>query len=212
VSKRSFRRLAVVAGAALAVGSMAPAMAVRIDAGAGAEAEVDPTMVVNDVVNITGALPLPGLGALPIPTYTQLNGTLLTAGGLGLAGLGIGAGVANNAVNNADNIVAALDLGGLLPECGLVAVASCNTGGSGNVVIPVQVAGNHILSEGIDVAALNNPLAIVNVANGFGGFGLPLGVADVTETVFGLTGGLTGLLDVTATGDVNIIAGLLASL
>jgi hypothetical protein len=188
VSKRSFRRLAVVAGAALAVGSMAPAMAVRIDAGAGAEAEIDPTMVVNDVVNITGALPLPELGDLPIPSYTQLNGTLLTAGGLGLAGLGIGAGVANNAVNNADNIVAALDLGGLLPECGLVAVASCNTGASGNVVIPVQVAGN------------------------IGGFGLPLGVSDVTETVFGLTGGLTGLLDVTATGDVNVIAGLLASL
>ena len=54
MSKRSFRRLAVVAGAALAVGSMAPAMAVRVDAGAGAAAEVDPTMVVNDVVNITG--------------------------------------------------------------------------------------------------------------------------------------------------------------
>jgi hypothetical protein len=73
------------------------------------------------------------------------------------------------------------------------------------VAIPVHVAGNDILSEGIDVAA------IFNVANGFGGFGLPLGVGDVSETVFGLASGLTGLLDVTATGDVNVIAGLLAS-
>ena len=56
MSKRSFRRLAVVAGAALAVGSMAPAMASRIDAGAGAGAgaSVDPGALITD---ITGSVP-----------------------------------------------------------------------------------------------------------------------------------------------------------
>jgi hypothetical protein len=181
VSKRSFRRLAVVAGAALAVGSMAPAMAVRIDAGAGAEAEIDPTMVVNDVVNITDALPLPGLSALPIPTYTQLNGTVITVAGIGagtaLAGGGLGAGIVDNVLDHATLL--GLGLGGSLlgADCGLVAVASCNTTPVVDADIPVNAAGLNVLGGGI------------------------------------LTGGpLGGLLDISAVGNVNVLAGLLASL
>lgn len=41
MSKRSYRRLAVVAGAALAVGSMAPALAARVDADADVVVPVD---------------------------------------------------------------------------------------------------------------------------------------------------------------------------
>lgn len=181
MSKRSFRRLAVVAGAALAVGSMAPALAVRVDAGAGAEAEVDPTMVVNDVVNMTGALPLPELGDLPIPTYAQVNGTLFgvsgVAAGTVLAGGGLAADIDDNALDHAT--ILGLGLGGSLlgADCGLAAVASCNTSPVVDADIPVNAAGLNVLGGGI------------------------------------LNGGLPGgLLDVTVDGNVNVLAGLLASL
>lgn len=61
MSKRSYRRLAVVAGAALAVGSMAPAMAVRVDGAgvAGANASVE-TVDVNDLLPQSVNIPLPG--------------------------------------------------------------------------------------------------------------------------------------------------------
>jgi hypothetical protein len=57
VSKRSHRRLAVVAGAALALGSMAPALAVRVDGDA--EASVDLESLLGDVSG--DALGLDGL-------------------------------------------------------------------------------------------------------------------------------------------------------
>lgn len=207
MSKRSYRRLAALTGAALAVGSITPAMALRLDGGAGAGAEVDPEMIVNDVVNITGALPLPELGELPVPSYTQVNGTVLTLGALGLGGT---FGVANNAVNNADNIVAAFDLGGILPDCGLVAVASCNTSpASGNVALPVSLDGVNVLGGGIlnntgdlgvgVLAPIAAPVA-ANVGNVLSGNNLlGLGLLD---------GGLGGILD----ADVSVLAGVLASL
>ena len=218
MSKRSFRRLAVVAGAALAVGSMAPAMAVRVDAGAGAAAEVDPTMVVNDVVNITGALPLPELGDLPIPSYTQVNGTLFAISGIGagtvLAGGGLGAGIVDHVLDHATLL--GLGLGGSLlgADCGLVAVASCNTTPVVDADIPVDAAGLNVLGGGI----LNNsgdlglgvlaPIAVPVVANVLNG-----GVLDGGILNSGLLGGpLGGLLDITADGNVNVLAGLLASL
>ena len=183
MSKRSFRRLAVVAGAALAVGSMAPALAVRIDAGAGAEAEIDPTMVVNDVVNITGALPLPELSdANGLVDNVLDHATLL---GLGLGGSLLGA------------------------DCGLVAVASCNTTPVVDADIPVNAAGLNVLGGGI----LNNtgdlglgviaPIAVPVVASVLDGGILNAGL---------LGGPLGGLLDVAAAGNVNVLAGLLASL
>jgi len=49
VSKRSYRRLAVVAGAALAVGSMAPALAARVDSAGTADLSVD-TVDVNSIL------------------------------------------------------------------------------------------------------------------------------------------------------------------
>jgi hypothetical protein len=151
VSKRSFRRLAVVAGAALAVGSMAPAMAARIDAGAGAGAgaSVDPSALITD---ITGTLP----STLPVavPTYTQVNGTVFGLGGLGLAGVGLGGSILNTVLGHGDfltdnildhvTLLAGDDLGG---DCGLVAVASCN--GNTVVGVPVNASGTNVLGGGI---------------------------------------------------------------
>jgi hypothetical protein len=157
VSKRSLRSLAVVAGAALAFGSMAPAMAARLDVIGGAAVEVDPTAIVTSL-----PVALPTLPALP--SYTQLNGTLL---GLGALGLGGGTLLTGTALGGVQGIVgtALLGLGGLGGDCGLVAALSCNTGSP--VTIPVNV-----LSDGAigDIAA---PVSVdvENILNG--GLGLP---------------------------------------
>lgn len=195
MSKRSYRRLAVVAGAALAVGSMAPAMAARLDAGAGASADVDPALVVNDVTAILGTLPLPlpELGELPIPTYTQLNGTLLGVGGLGLGAVGLAGITANGLVDNVlDHVVIAT--GGLSGDCGLVSVLSCNTAPT-TVAVPVNASG--ILAGGI----------LSNTGDVLGGdiLGGDLLGGD-------LLGGLGGILNLSGGANVNVIAGLLGSL
>jgi hypothetical protein len=109
VSKRSYRRLAVVAGAALAVGSMAPAMAVRVNAtGAGtAGAEVETI----DVGNVLGSVQ----SNIALPTNLATN----AIGGL------------QTTVNRATPVLLA-DIFGLLDnvECvadaGLTATAALN--------------------------------------------------------------------------------------
>ncbi|HEV8623872.1 MAG TPA: hypothetical protein VG034_05390 [Acidimicrobiia bacterium] len=64
MSKRSYRRLAVVAGAALALGSMAPAMATRV--GGDADAEVSA-----DTINVSSLLS--GVQSNQLPTGLVLN-------------------------------------------------------------------------------------------------------------------------------------------
>jgi hypothetical protein len=78
VSKRSYRRLAVVAGAALACGTMAPAMAARVSAGEGAGATASVNTV--DISDVTGLLPLNQqvLGGLGLGGDLVLGGLQLT--------------------------------------------------------------------------------------------------------------------------------------
>lgn len=205
MSKRSYRRIAVVAGAALAIGSMAPAMAARIDADAGAELEADPTMVISDVVNITDALPIPAVPALPaLPTFTQVSGTIVTTGMLGNLLLGTTFGGLNTVVGTAVGGLG--DLGG---DCGLVAVASCNTASLVDASIPVNASGileggilNNTGDLGLGVfapVAANVAAPVVATVGGLFGGGLPLGLLD-------------GLLNVEADGSVNVLASVLGSL
>lgn len=214
MSKRSFRRLAVVAGAALAIGSMAPAMAVRVDA----DAEVDTDAVITDVVNITDALPIPAVPALPalpaLPSITQVNGTILTTGVLANGLLGTGFGGLNTLLGTAVG-----GLGLLGGDCGLVAVASCNATPLVNAQVPVNAAlpvnAAGILQGGI----LNNTgdLGLGVLAPITANVAAPV-VATVGGILGGdllggdLLGGLGGLLDVSAEGNVNVLAGLLGSL
>lgn len=212
MSKRSYRRLAVVAGAALAVGSMAPAMAVRIDAGAGAEAEIDPAGLVTE---LTGALPVE-LPDVALPTVGELNGTVITLGGLGLAGVGMAGAQVNGLVDNVLDHVT-LATAGLGGDCGLVAVASCNAEPAVSAAVPVNVLGLNVLRDGIlnnggdlglgvlgpitaDVAAPIIAPVAANVGNILDG--------GVLNGLGGL--GLGGLLDVDASA--NVLANVLAVL
>jgi hypothetical protein len=161
VSKRSFRRFAVVAGAALALGSMAPAMAQRVDVSGVADVDVSvdglgtPGAGAADVSYLTGLLSYPGLnstlltvGGIGIGTVGTAGGVVLgtagIAGGtvLGTAGIAGGtvlgtAGIAGAAVNNTVNKVTGLGIlnGDGLLECGLVNVQSCNQGGNHDINI-----------------------------------------------------------------------------
>jgi len=127
VSKRSYRRLAVVAGTALAIGSMAPAMAQRIDVdgGAGASVQVDPAAVSSDAA--TDAISLLGILG-PMPTPAQALGLATTQEGIALLTLKGQEDYARGVVNDVLGKVIVLGAG-LGDDCGLVNVLSCNNGG-----------------------------------------------------------------------------------
>jgi hypothetical protein len=207
VSKRSIR-LAAVGGIALALGSMAPAMALRVVGVAGVDAGVDPIATVGEVTSVLDTLPveLPAIPALPaLPSTTQVLGIpfLLTPSVFGTV---------NGAILNLDDTVAALNLGGILPECGLVAVASCNGPAAGNIGVGIPVLSEaNVLGGGI----LNNA--------GVGGLltGLPVGSLLTSLPVGGILDGgglgfLGSLLNVSAGAEGSIglgaVAGLLGSL
>ena len=81
MSKRSFRRLAVVAGAALAVGSMAPAMAIRIDDAdvkAVGVAEVEANAI--DVTDVIGDLHSTNVGLPTQLVFGSLHNLRTTVG------------------------------------------------------------------------------------------------------------------------------------
>jgi hypothetical protein len=175
VSKRSYRRLAVVAGAALALGSMAPAMAQRIDVtgAAGADVSVDP-------VDATGILTI-----LDVPTSDDLiqlgTGTLLVQE-LYAKGL------LHQTLVDVEAIVEEADLGSILPECGLVAVASCNQGNAGDLNIPVSVLNGGDLGVGV-LAPITAPV-VANVGNVLNGGllnnGLGLGLGSILDPEVGV--------------------------
>ena len=72
MSKRSYRRLAVVTGAALALGSMAPAVALRVDTADAAGVSVETL----DITDVTGSLPVNQL--LPTNLVFATAGSLFT--------------------------------------------------------------------------------------------------------------------------------------
>jgi len=132
VSKRSYRRLAAVTGAALALGSMAPAMAARVNANGTADVEVtDVTLPQLDISAATGLLT--GVSGLAFSTVDATK-TLAFSSVSGLQ---------NDVTGIAGDL---LDGGSLL---------SLNVGGNANV-------GLNALGAGVQVDGLAQaPLALV---------------------------------------------------
>jgi hypothetical protein len=192
VSKRNIRRIAAVAGVALAVGSAAPAMAFRIGAGAGAGVDVDPAAIVTD---LTGSLPV-DLADLPLPTFGQLS--FLGLGALGVVPTTVASLAFPVAAANLPAVADNLNLDGILPEsmdCGLVSVACASTG-------PIVDASNlNILGAGIlsnntdDIVGLNVLAPIVapvgGILNGsiLGGTDGPLGGLGFLGSILNVEGG-----------------------
>ena len=190
MSKRSYRRLAVVAGAAVALGSMAPAMAQRLDVSgvAGASVSVDPAEATSSVTDVTNIL-----GPTAIPSTDD-------AVKLGILGIGIVDGqvtFVNNLVKGHELYAQSLandvlgkvvTLGGLGTsyigggDCGLVNVASCDS-----IQVPVSASGVNVLGSGINVGDLGVAAAAPIAANVMA----PINAA--VQNVGILTGGPLGL-------------------
>lgn len=227
MSKRSYRRLAVVAGAALAVGSMAPAMAVRISTEDGAAASVSADTV--DVDSITSLLDLNGseggLG-LGLGAVAGVAGSVVTTVGglphfvvptaLGLAddALCIPTGLVGTALDAEVGVLAGLHvgLGGIaggagalglvnVPVAAVGTVADCAfdlVGDTLHTVGAVKAAATPVVSAGVGVAA-----GVVATATGVPGL------------VLGLPGhvmGLGDLLSVNASGNASLGAALVGIL
>jgi hypothetical protein len=210
VSKRSYRRLAVVAGAALAVGSMAPAMAARIDSDATVSANaIDATELAGSlipdlpVVNtaVVGQLSASLLGtpfAVLGRAQTTVNQTLGCTGALLSSGIGLGFGAEGTAGLGLGGLN--LDVAGALtaPVEAATGVVGCATG----AVVPgaLGIVGTAAAPAGIVANA-----ALQTVGS------LPATVGQATGTVFGLQdlllgGGLDSILS------VNVLAGVMGSL
>ena len=206
MSKRSSRRLAVVAGAALALGSMAPALAVRVDANGDTDASVD-----------LSGLALPSAGSLiPGALITDLTGTasgtvedvqglaLSTAGGLqgdvealvaGLLGAASGLSVDIDANANANGGGATVDISGVGNAGGILGAVPAPgdvVGGALGLATPVAGLGLGLADTAVDVAG-DAPGLVLGTAGGLLGTGL-------------------GLIDgASVSGDVNVIASLLGT-
>ena len=227
MSKRSYRRLAVVAGAALAVGSMAPAMALRVNTADAARAAVAVDTV--DVSDITSLL--------------DLNGS---QGGLGL-GLGAVAGVAGSVVATATGLPSivlptAFDLAddALCIPTGLVGTAldaevgvlaglhvglggiAGGAGGAGLVNLPVAAVGTvtgcafNLVGDALQTVGTVQATAAPIVTAGLGvAAGAVATVSGVPGIVLGLPGqvmGLGNLLNVSASGNATLGAALVGIL
>lgn len=216
MSKRSHRRLAVVAGAALALGTMAPAMADRI-----VDVDGDATVSANaiDVNELTGLVP--NLNLVNTQLVGQLSASLLgtpfavlgaaqsavgetleCAGGL-VAGVGVGLDANATAVLGLGGL--GLDVNGLLtgPVAAVTDVAGCATG----VVVPTALG---VVGAASAPVGLVTNAALATVGN------LPATVGQVTGTVFGLQdfildGGLDSILGISASGSLNVLAGVMGS-
>jgi hypothetical protein len=165
VSKRSYRRVAVVAGAALALGSMAPALAQRVDVSGDVDVDVsapatsgagmaDASSILVPVYPILGL----GLGTLSttvLGTAGIAGGTVVTTagivGGTVVTTAAVAGGVVKHTVDKVTGI-GLLDGDGLL-DCGLVNVQSCNTGGHHEI---------NILSDGPGASGLGGGLGLLD--------------------------------------------------
>jgi hypothetical protein len=208
VSKRNVRRFAALGGVALALGAMAPAMALRIDSGAVAGAGAGLELNTDDI------LPAGDLDVQHIIDFGR--DSLVFTNTLALADAGfltraLNLNVISPTLGGLADVVDAANLEGVLPECSLVAVASCNQGGNGG---DVNVLSN-ILSNNGDLNVLSN--------NGDDALGVnviaPV-IAPVIARVGGILGGPGGLgflgsilnVDAGAGVGVGAVVGLLGSL
>jgi len=195
VSKRSFRRLAVVAGAALAVGSMAPAMASRIDVDSDADTSADVTLPIS-LEALTGLVNVGNISALndlaigdvsAIVDVLGINVGDITADVLANANVGdITASVLDAGTVNVANVLNAstVNVGNVTAMVGGVSANVANVAAIANV-------GDISATVG-DVLSGNNVLG-GNLLGG-GLLGLPLG----------------SLLDIDA--NANVLASVLAIL
>jgi hypothetical protein len=209
VSKRSYRRLAVVAGAALAVGSMAPAMAARVDGEATVSANtIDATELAGSLVPTLSSLNLVNtqfvgqLSASLLGTpFAVLGGvqnavgeTLDCAGSL-VSGVGLGL--------DAD-ATAVLGLGGLnLDIAGVLTGVTSATGVVGCATGAVVPAALGIVGTAAAPVSLAAGAALQTVGS------LPATVGQVTGTVFGLQDLL--LSGLSASGSLNVLAGVMGT-
>lgn len=219
MSKRSYRRLALVAGAALAVGSMAPAMAARVDSSAGGSATVDLSGLAGSLPSITGLA--------PIGTVTTVAGTAL---GIVQGAPTMAQSAVNNVVTTALGLVNGLPVGGNL----LSVDAADNANVGVNVLgTGVAVTGVSATAAGLASGVTAVPGAVVGTAlqtagpvvgTAVGTVGTVVGIAQsVPGSVIGtanglLTGGLGGLgiLNIlggsSVSGNTSVSAGLLGSI
>ena len=161
MSKHSYRRLAIVAGTALAVGSMAPAMAAHVDAGSNGSATVD----------ISGGTAPTVPTILPAGFLSSLTDTALvtaqSAPGMALSDVNT---IAGDLLGIGGDILASG-----LPAVDVNAGANASSGGSagGNgsvsVTIPTDVLGTatgapgqvHVTVTTRDAAAYRDPAVLL---------------------------------------------------
>jgi hypothetical protein len=223
VSKRSYRRLAVVAGAALAVGSMAPAMAARVSTSEVGTAAVSVDTV--DASDVTGLLPgLPlgsglglatGVAGSVVATATGLPSIVVpTALNLADDALCIPTGLVGTALDANVGVLAALNvgLGGVTGGAGAAGLVNLPVAAVGTVTgCTFDLAGDALGTVGAARAA-----AAPIVATGLGvAGGVVAPATSLPGTVHGLPGGLMGLgdlLSINASGNASLGAALVGIL
>ena len=225
MSKRSYRRLAAVAGAALALGSAAPAMAIHIggDADGAVDAQVQ-TIDVSDVLSDVQSSDLIPTGALlgTVGTVQEVaTGTAFlavqdvqTIVGGAIVGAQCLVGAGTNAVLGVvagANAEAGLDLGlgglGLGLDAGALALVGAPltlVGSAQTCIAPLQAAVTgtvaHVQGAATGAAGLVTGTALTTVGSA------PALVNGVVNDVTPLL--LTNLLNVTASADAGALLGI----
>ena len=176
MSKRSHRRLAVVAGAALAIGSMAPALAVRVDGNADATVDLEALLgdVNGEALGLDGLLDL-NIVADVLTTVQAVPAAVLSdVSALPTTVLGTAFGAVDIATQVSAGVVAtALDLETVGAVTGTVgSVAAIATGAiSGEALTDLPVLGlvGGLLNGGLD-GILSGTLDVNILANLLGSF------------------------------------------
>jgi hypothetical protein len=222
VSKRSYRRLAVVTGAALAIGSMAPAMAARVVTVNSASANASADTV--DINSITGGLlssqatpdPL-GLAfglAGPVLTTVQAAPGMLLSDVSTIVGdaLCIPTGVLGAALGADANAAAGLGIG----------LGGVSLGATGLLNLPLAVAGGvtdcvgPIVGDALGVVGQAQSLAggVAGQATVLANTALSTATS-LPQTVFTTAGGLlnpagplSSILNIQASGGASLLAGV----
>lgn len=226
MSKRSFRRLAAVTGAALAIGSMAPAMAARVVTSNAAGASVSADAV--DISGITGGLlasqninPL-GLGlGLVAPVLTTVQG----APGLVLSDV---QDIVGAALCVPTTVVGAALGANVLAGAGLgVGLGGVSLGATGLLNAPLAVVdgvascAGAVVGDALGLAGQAQGIAAgaVSTATGLAGTAV-VTATSLPGTVFTTAGGLlnpagplSSILNIqaSASGSTNVLAGLLGT-
>jgi hypothetical protein len=176
VSKRTHRRLAVVAGAALALGSMAPALAARVDGNA--EATVDLDSLLGDVngsaLGLDGLLDLEILAGVlgtvqSVPAALLVDVTSLPTTVLGTAFGAVG--IATQVVAGVTTTALDLETVGVVTETvgSVTGIVTGGLGGQGLTDLPVLGIVGGLLNGGLD-GILSSGLNINIIASLLGSF------------------------------------------